>query len=604
MSKNAERVLALMLGIILLTSGLLPAEDLVIRVHLFQGTWPEGHRGLEEAVVFTAASHPSMQTLKTKAGAPPDELTARAIDALLESQALKTLDDVLSFEKRWNGSESRLSEAVSMENSSFLFIFTPVRLSPDTLRLRTVLFKSKEVGGTGQKGKVPTRDLWDVFLTGKVADSADIILETEPSLTIGEPVIIGVPSRRRGQGYFLMVLVSRGIGKAQPIEFAGGPRPLQKATPVYPDEFRRRGVEGQVELQVGVDEEGTVQGVKVLRSLHPYLDQAAVQALKRWKFEPVLQNGAPVPVIITTVVHFDREAYRQLEEAAAKEKPPAADSEPSPRAKLSTVLEKSAAYCQNLTDAALDYICEETIHDVFYNFITKEEMEKSGIVLSMVTGTGSVSQLGISFIASHNLKRTEKNEYVCDYLLVKKGDRIEDRRIILQENGRKLPDRTKLLEEKRLSTLLPFLAPVRLIGRERQPLFDYRLLKEEKAQGRDAYVIEAIPKTGDAGGIEFGKVWVERKNFHVLKIETTGVPLEGYESVLEEVIQYNLKPRFITTYAYQVENKGLAFPSSATIRVDYPRSPSTYFHIEKLRTTVKYDKYKFFTVETESGIKK
>jgi len=604
MSKKAGCFLPLALGIILLTPGLLPAEDFVIRVHLFQGTWAEGHPGLEEAVVLTATSHPAMETLKTKAGAPLDELTATAIDALLEAQDLKTLDDVLAFEKRWNGSEPRLSEAVSMENSSFLFIFTPARLSPDTLRLRTVLFKSKEVGGTGKKGEVPTKELWDVFVTGKVGDSADIILEAEPSLTIGEPVIIGIPSRRRGQAYFMMVQVSRGTGKAEPTEFAGGPRPLQKATPAYPDEFRLRGVEGQVELRVGVDEGGTVQGVKVLKSLHPYLDHAAVQALKRWKFEPVLQNGTPVSVIITMVVNFNREAYRQLEEAAEKERPPTAGPESSSRAKLSTILEKSAGYCQKLTDSALDYICEETIRDVFYNFTTKEEMEKSGIVISMVSGTGSVSQLGISFIPSHNLKRTEKNEYVCDYLLVKKGDRIEDRRIILQENGRELPDRTKLLEEKRLSTLLPFLAPVRLIGRERQPLFDYRLLKEEKVQGRDVYVIEATPKTGDAGGIEYGKLWVERKNFRILKIETTGVPLEGYESVLEEIIHGNLKPRFITTYVFLVENKGLAFPSSAAIRVDYPRFPSAYFFIEKIRTTVRYNKYKFFTVETESGIKK
>lgn len=379
---------------------------------------------------------------------------------------------------------------------------------------------------------------------------------------------------------------------------------IHEVIPAYPDELRRQGVEGRVELQVGIDQEGTVGGVKVLKSLHPWLDNAAVQALKQWKYEPILQNGKPVPAIIALTVNFTREAYRTQEESPENVKGASAGLKSSSHAEVANILEKSAEYCDKLEGVALDYICEEAIRDVFYHFMTKEEMDKRGIVLSFVSRAGSVSQLGISFISSHNPERTERNEYVCDYLLVKKGDRTEDRRIILRENGRERPNRTKLLEERRLSTLLPFLAPVRLIGRDRQPLFDYRLLKEEKLKGKDFFLIEALPKTGDAGGIERGKVWVEKKNCRILKVEITGVPLEGYESVLREIVQYNLTPKFLTTYFYQIEKKGLAFPSSAEIRVDYPSSLSAYSYVKKIQTDIKYDKYKFFTVETEGSVKK
>ena len=594
----------LLLSMLLLVPPMLHADELIIRVHLFRGVQIEGRPGLTDVTVMMPASHPALETLKARAGRPHDEFTTAALDALLETQNLRTVDDVLEFEKHWNGSESRLSQGIRTETSSFFFVFTPARLSPQTLKLRTVFFVSKEAGGTGQKGDSPAIEMSDALSAGKAGGRAEKILEMELSLTIGEPIIIGVPTRQGNQAYFLMIMPSVGGDAQDSIGFAGGPRAVQTARPVYPDELRRQGIEGQVELQVGVDETGSVRGVRVIKSLHPYLDHSAVQALKLWKFEPVIQNGKAVPAVITTVVNFSRDAYRLAEEAAANKARASPDTSVSIPATLAMILEKSAAYCQKLTSSALQYICEETIRDIFYNFTTKQELEKSTTVVTLVSGAGSISQLGISFLPFHNIKRTEKNEYVCDYLLVKRAERIEDRRIILKENGRLLPDRNKILEERRLSALLPFLAPVKLVGRERQPLFIYRLVKTDTIRGQAAFVIEARPKIGDPGGIESGKVWIGRRDFSVLRIETTGVPLDGYERVLEELIRYNLKPKFVTEYSYGIAKNGLAFPSRAEIRVDYPAWDSPGSYVEKIRTSVKYDKYKFFTVETESAIRK
>jgi len=41
----------------------------------------------------------------------------------------------------------------------------------------------------------------------------------------------------------------------------------------------------------------------VLRSI-PLLDQAAIDAVKQWEYEPTLLNGVPVPVVITVTVQF------------------------------------------------------------------------------------------------------------------------------------------------------------------------------------------------------------------------------------------------------------------------------------------------------------
>ena len=46
-----------------------------------------------------------------------------------------------------------------------------------------------------------------------------------------------------------------------------------------------------------------VKKVKVLRSI-PLLDQAAVDAVSQWIYEPTLLYGAPVPILMTVTVNF------------------------------------------------------------------------------------------------------------------------------------------------------------------------------------------------------------------------------------------------------------------------------------------------------------
>lgn len=596
-------LLGLILGFVSSAIPAMSAEEISIHVHLFKGAWTEEHPALKEVTVMTTASHPEIEALKAKIGAPENALKTAAAAILMEVMGLKTLEDLFSFTKPWTGRETRLSEAIHVGQAAFLFNFKPERLSPQKVSLTTSLFRSKTPGEAGPADDRLTKELLDAFAAGKVSARMEEILDLGLDLDIGDLAIVAIPTENGA--YFMLIALTAGVKAVGQLEFAGGPRVLHQVVPSYPDELRRQGIEGQVELQVGIDEEGNVGGVRILKSLHPYLDNSAVQALKQWKYEPVLRNGAPVPVVVTMTVNFTREAYRKPEEAAAKGQPRESGPRAALRMDLPSILEKCADYCDRLRNSALDYICEETIRDINFNLMTDEEMKKSSVVITIMSGTGDVSQLGISSLPPHSPKRTEKNEYVCDYLLVKKGEGIQDKRIILRENGRRLPDRSKILEERRFTTLTPFLAPVRLFGRDRQPLFDYILLKDDKIKGKEACVIEVVPKAGNAAGVEYAKAWVEKEGGQVVKIEMTGLPYEGYECILNELIQYNARAKFVATYSYSVEKKSLAFPSEAKIRVNFAR-PGVMperFWIERIRTDMKYEKYKFFTVETEGAVK-
>ena len=74
-------------------------------------------------------------------------------------------------------------------------------------------------------------------------------------------------------------------------------------SPVYPPEAQDAKVSGLVIIEATINAEGNVSDARVLRSI-PMLDQAALDAVKQWRFTPTLLNGAPVPVIMTVTVNF------------------------------------------------------------------------------------------------------------------------------------------------------------------------------------------------------------------------------------------------------------------------------------------------------------
>jgi protein TonB len=67
-------------------------------------------------------------------------------------------------------------------------------------------------------------------------------------------------------------------------------------------------VEGVVILEATVDTSGRMTGLRVRRPV-ALLDQAALDAVGRWRFTPALLNGEPVAVIMTITIRFTLGAY-------------------------------------------------------------------------------------------------------------------------------------------------------------------------------------------------------------------------------------------------------------------------------------------------------
>jgi TonB family protein len=83
------------------------------------------------------------------------------------------------------------------------------------------------------------------------------------------------------------------------------PRVLREVKADYTDEARRRGLKGEVVLEVVVRRDGTVTDVKLLRKLGAGLDERAIQAVRQWRFAPATRHGTPVDVIVEIAVEFN-----------------------------------------------------------------------------------------------------------------------------------------------------------------------------------------------------------------------------------------------------------------------------------------------------------
>ena len=81
------------------------------------------------------------------------------------------------------------------------------------------------------------------------------------------------------------------------------PTKIKDVRPVYPPIAQTARVSGVVIVEARIEGDGRVSQARVLRSI-PLLDQAALDAVTQWEFQPTLMNGVPVPVIMTLTVNF------------------------------------------------------------------------------------------------------------------------------------------------------------------------------------------------------------------------------------------------------------------------------------------------------------
>jgi protein TonB len=82
------------------------------------------------------------------------------------------------------------------------------------------------------------------------------------------------------------------------------PKLISETKPQYTPRALNEKIQGEVLMECVVKADGTVGSRKILKSLHPDLDQSALDAAGKWLFEPGTRNGKPANVAVTITMAF------------------------------------------------------------------------------------------------------------------------------------------------------------------------------------------------------------------------------------------------------------------------------------------------------------
>jgi len=233
---------------------------------------------------------------------------------------------------------------------------------------------------------------------------------------------------------------------------------------------------------------------------------------------------------------------------------------------LEIILKKCAEYCERLDNVSLHFICKEKI---------TEEILKGRLTF------------------------VERYIYIYDYQLIRKANKIVEQRILIKENGRKKNVLDAQLKTKRFHHKYIVFGPIGLLSREQQKNYEYKILKDVTYKREKAVILEALPKSLNGINALYGKMWIRKKDFAILKIEWNQESLENFEEIEKIAEELEAKPRITFISEYGFEKNKIRFPNKYSVEESYiPR-----FEVEKKliwsQTTVNYDNYKFFTVDTK-----
>lgn len=200
-----------------------------------------------------------------------------------------------------------------------------VKRKPDLPGAEEAFRKVLEVGGgTGDLADIARSNLADILWrekkfaesealarqvvaahpAGSLADNARIVLcqakvDGAPQPSLAELYASGEDEESCGMMPDAEVDGAKKVeGKVQrPYKLYGRP-------PHYPEEARLDRVEGVVQLDSIIDEDGCIQKLRVCKRLRPALDKAALETVRRWVFKPAVLDDHPVKVYYTLTLNF------------------------------------------------------------------------------------------------------------------------------------------------------------------------------------------------------------------------------------------------------------------------------------------------------------
>ena len=134
------------------------------------------------------------------------------------------------------------------------------------------------------------------------------LADTTVSVKRGSRAVVGGMDGAEAAYVFLILDVAAPGRERTPRAGSDGiaePVIIRKVAPAYPPGAREARVSGIVILEAEIETDGRVGAVKVVQGADPRLDQAAVEAVRQWAYEPLRDaHGKPVKALSTVTIRF------------------------------------------------------------------------------------------------------------------------------------------------------------------------------------------------------------------------------------------------------------------------------------------------------------
>ena len=362
-------------------------------------------------------------------------------------------------------------------------------------------------------------------------------------------------------------------------------KPIKTVYPKYPDHLKEEGIAGEVIVWAWIDEKGSVKiNGPVHRSLHPELDALATEAVKQWKYDPPLILGKSRGAWTYISIIFDPGELPEVEDSTPRK--PLSDE-------LLATLDQGWEYCCKMDDLAHFYLCREKISETIKSIVN---------VGRSMMGSGSVEGQEITFRVNSfvpDLGNPKANRYVNDYQITSQNSRVTEQRTLVKPLSN---ERNSMFGKKPLSFPIPMSVPARLLAPGLRDENDYSFGEDNKVLGKNCRVIEIKARKKHGVQIRNAIVWIEKNSGRVVQVEIECDKTAIDERILMECGQYYLVPRMTVTCEYDDDIKGILFPSRSKIVLDYFQLGPRNKRDTKMKLVISYDKYRFFTVETEPKI--
>jgi TonB family protein len=323
-----QRILTVVVGI-WIGSTLVPApaaaQGYAIEYRVFRGSALARQAASGPGVVIASFGDPVFVWADESAAAEKSEAERASVlkAELAAIYRLGAVEMIRSSRIAWDGKKDWLNEVLVIGDD-----YLPISLSPRKVEGRRIsmgieIRRYRDLGSATasdrerQDDAVPSgaaragRDRWESVWGG-----GDRVASSEMTARIDETVVLGFPLQEASffisfrvqeppEDRFWTEMVDRvqRTERSWPSGPAVPPKPRFRLIPAFPEGARDHGVEGLVVLRVTVDAEGRPANIDIVKGVSFSLNRAAVESMRQWEFEPVIERGKAVGA--TFFISFD-----------------------------------------------------------------------------------------------------------------------------------------------------------------------------------------------------------------------------------------------------------------------------------------------------------